>query len=225
MGWLHKTKHRIEENRDESEIKIENLDSLQHKIHAQQDHLDSISKKIEVVKGEYGEVISSLMSAKKEFLEKKNEIISLKSLSQDVQDKQKKSKKGDSLEFKKQLDMEDVLNDFKIKQKEVEEQLQKTNWKLKGARVELENIEQKKLKIFEESTKKNSAKIVEKNNLSTQKDNSKNVVKAASAVIATMQTKLTVAEKELETMMKLLDEEKKEHQKTKNELESLRSKN
>jgi len=224
VGWLHKTKHRIEENRDESEIKIENLDSLQHKIHAQQDHLDSISKKIEVVKGEYGEVISSLMSAKKEFLEKKNEIISLKSLSQDIQDKQKKSKKGDSLEFKKQLDMEDKLNAFKIKQKEAEEQLQKTNSKLKDARLELENIEQKKHKIFEELIKKNNEKMATSKKLSNQKNDSKSVVQAASAVIATMHTKLTTAEKELETMVNLLEEERKEHQKTKKELDGLKFK-
>jgi len=79
MDWLHKTKHKIEENRDESEIKIENPDSLQNKINAQQEHLESISKKLELVKGEYGEVISSLMSAKKELIEKKKELENLKS--------------------------------------------------------------------------------------------------------------------------------------------------
>jgi len=57
MGWLHKTKH--EDDSNSTEKKIENSDSLQNKIHTQQDHLDSISKKLEVVKGEYGEVISS----------------------------------------------------------------------------------------------------------------------------------------------------------------------
>ncbi len=221
MGWLHRTKHKIEENRDESEIKIENSDSSQNKIYAQQDHLDSISKKIEVVKGEYGEVISSLMSAKKELAEKRKEISLLKSPSQDGQ---KKSKKGDSLEFKKQLDMEDKLNDFKIKQKEAEEQLQKTNSRLKDVRLELENIEGKKHKIFEELTKKNNEKIPTAKKLSNQKNDSKSVVQAASAVISTMHTKLTKAEKELETMVKLLEEERKEHQKTKKELDNLKSK-
>ena len=79
MDWLHKTKHKIEENREEPEIKIENSDSLQNKINAQQEHLESISKKLELVKGEYGEVISSLMSAKKELIEKKKELENLKS--------------------------------------------------------------------------------------------------------------------------------------------------
>ncbi len=78
MDWLHKTKHTIEENRDEAEEKIENSDSLQNKINAQQEHLDSISKKLELVKGEYGEVLSSLMSAKKELIEKKKELENLK---------------------------------------------------------------------------------------------------------------------------------------------------
>jgi len=224
MGWLHKTRYKGEDDIDPIERKIESSDSLQNKINAQQEHLDSISKKLEVVKGEYGEVISSLMSAKKELVKKTEEINLLILPFQNVQDILKKSRKGDSLEFKKQLDMEDKLNDFKIKQKEAEEHLQKTNWKLKGARVELENIEQKTLKIFEESTKKNSTKIVEKSDLSTRKDSSKNIVKAASAVVATMQTKLTVVEKELETMVKLLDEEREEHQKTKKELDSLKSK-
>ncbi|MCH8834124.1 MAG: hypothetical protein IIA81_07570, partial [Thaumarchaeota archaeon] len=73
------TKHKIEEDRDEAEEKIENSDSLQNKINAQQEHLESISKKLELVKGEYGEVISSLMSAKKELLEKKKELENLKS--------------------------------------------------------------------------------------------------------------------------------------------------
>ena len=79
MNWLHKTKHKIEENREEPEIKIGNSDSLQNKINAQQEHLESISKKLELVKGEYGEVISSLMSAKKELIEKKKELEKLKS--------------------------------------------------------------------------------------------------------------------------------------------------
>jgi len=79
MGWLHKTKHKIEENRDESEIKIENSDSLQNKIHAQQDHLDSISKKLESVKDDYGEALTNLMSIKKELIEKKKELENFKS--------------------------------------------------------------------------------------------------------------------------------------------------
>ena len=79
MDWLRKTKHKIEEDRDEAEEKIENSDSLQNKINAQQEHLESISKKLELVKGEYGEVISSLMSAKKELIEKKKELENLKS--------------------------------------------------------------------------------------------------------------------------------------------------
>ena len=79
MDWLRKTKHKIEEGRDEAEEKIENSDSLQNKINAQQEHLESISKKLELVKGEYGEVISSLMSAKKELIEKKKELENLKS--------------------------------------------------------------------------------------------------------------------------------------------------
>ncbi len=79
MDWLHKTKHKIEENRDEAKEKIENSDSLQNKINAQQEHLESISKKLELVKGEYGEVISNLMSTKKELIEKKKELENLKS--------------------------------------------------------------------------------------------------------------------------------------------------
>ncbi len=78
MDWLHKTKHKIEENRDEAKEKIENSDSLQNKINAQQERLESISKKLELVKGEYGEVLSSLMSAKKELIEKKKELENLK---------------------------------------------------------------------------------------------------------------------------------------------------
>ncbi len=78
MDWRHKTKHGTEENRDKAEEKIENSDSLQNKINAQQEHLDSISKKLELVKGEYGEVLSSLMSAKKELIEKKKELENLK---------------------------------------------------------------------------------------------------------------------------------------------------
>jgi len=221
MDWLHKTRHKDEDNSNSPEKKIERSDNLQNKINAQQEHLDSISKKLEVVKGEYGEVISSLMSAKKELAEKRKEISLLKLPSQDGQ---KKSRKGDSLEFKKQLEMEHVLNDFMIKKEEVEEQLQKTNSKLKDARSELENIEGKKHKIFEELIKKDNEKVPTTEKLSKQKNDSKRVVQAASSVIATMHTKLTKAEKELEEMVKLLEEEREEHQKTKRELGSLKSK-
>jgi len=78
MDWLHKTKHNVEENRDEPEIKIENSDSLQNKINEQQEQLESISKKLESVKGEYGEAISNLMAIKKELIEKKKELENLK---------------------------------------------------------------------------------------------------------------------------------------------------
>ncbi len=78
MDWLHKTKHKDKEN-SYPEKKIEDSDSLQNKINAQQEHLDSISKKLEIVKEEYGEVISDLMSAKKELIEKKKELENLKS--------------------------------------------------------------------------------------------------------------------------------------------------
>ncbi len=74
MGWLHKTRYKGEDDIDPIERKIESSYSLQNKINAQQEHLDSISKKLEVVKGEYGEVISSLMSAKKELVKKTEEI-------------------------------------------------------------------------------------------------------------------------------------------------------
>jgi len=79
MGWLHKTKHSDEENSYSPDEKIENLDSLQNKINEQQEHLESISKKLELVKGEYGEAISNLMAIKKELLEKKKELENLKS--------------------------------------------------------------------------------------------------------------------------------------------------
>jgi len=79
MDWRHKTKHRDEENSYSPEEKIEDSDSLQNKINEQQEHLESISKKLELVKGEYGEAISNLMAIKKELLEKKKELENLKS--------------------------------------------------------------------------------------------------------------------------------------------------
>ena len=45
------------------------------------------------------------------------------------------------------------------------------------------------------------------------------MVEAASAVVASMKTKLNIAQKELETVRQLLEKERNEHQKTKEELE------
>ncbi len=78
MDWLHKTKHKDEEN-SYPEKKIEDSDSLQNKIHSQQDHLDFISKKLESVKDEYGEALSNLILVKKELIEKKKELENFKS--------------------------------------------------------------------------------------------------------------------------------------------------
>jgi len=48
------------------------------------------------------------------------------------------------------------------------------------------------------------------------------IVEAASAVVASANQKLHMAEKELEIIKKLLDKERKEHRETKNQLEKLR---
>ncbi len=83
MGWLHRTKHDDKESevRSTLEIKKKNYtaDNLQNKINERQEHLESISKKLESVKDEYGEALSNLMSVKKELIEKKKELENLKS--------------------------------------------------------------------------------------------------------------------------------------------------
>lgn len=63
-----------------------------------------------------------------------------------------------------------------------------------------------------------------KDQIDTQQ-NTKGIVEAAGVITASLKSKLTIAQKELETVEKLLEKERKEHRITKEMLDKLHSKN
>lgn len=222
---------------------------LQNEIKTQTEHLQSISKKLTDVKKEYDEAVGKLILVKKDLIQKNKDMNSLNTLSSISQKTTTSQQNGKiySEKIKKEKDiLEDIKSQINKGKKEMEEiKVRKTDslseleqlkmeypatesrletmfTQIKKSQEELENIETKKQKIMDEINKiKNTNQITNKNS-SDQSKESKHVVEAASAVIASMKNKVNIAEKEIITIRQMLGKERNEHQATKKQLESLK---
>jgi len=222
---------------------------LQNEIKTQTEHLQSISKKLADVKKEYDEAVGKLILVKKDLIQKKKDMDSLNTLSSISQKTTTSQQNGKiySEKIKKEKDiLEDIKSQINKGKKEMEEiKARKTDslseleqikmeypttesrlktmfTQIKKSQEELENIETKKQKIMDEIKKtKNTNQITNKKS-SDQSNESKHVVEAASAVIASMKNKVNIAEKEIKTIHQMLEKERNEHQATKKQLESLK---
>ena len=250
MGFFSKKKE--EDKKDEESIlKIEletEVEQLQKEFRIKQEEITKITEKIETVKSEYDTTVSNLMSIKKEFNQKKMELDVVQREYRETREKIKNSQQikdtksinefnKTEKEFKKikeELDKmtkehekikneitngQTSLHGIRKQQVEVGKELDEANSRLYNAKEELN----KKEKFQDTSVLTPKEKKDMKVESQTSK-NSAGVIEAASIVVGSLKSKLTTAEKELEQIQGLLEEEREAHKKTRQELMKIKSK-
>ena len=211
------------------------------------EELNDITQKIQTVKEEYDTAVSNLMLVKKELNQKKMEsdviqreyigirdkiknaeqIKDSKSVSEFNKTKGNLSKTKQELnaatneydKIKKQIAQEQsALHSIKKQQIEYEKELDEARSRLYNAKEELE----KKDHFQDTSVLTPKEKEFIQSESSNQKS-SAGVIEAASIVVGSLKSKLNMAQKELEALQLLLENEREEHEKTKKELEKLKA--
>ena len=250
MGFFSKKKE--EDKKDEETIlKVEletEVEQLQKEFRIKQEEITKITEKIETVKSEYDTTVSNLMSIKKEFNQKKMELDVVQREYRETREKIKNSQQikdtksinefnKTEKEFKKikeELDKmtkehekikneitngQTSLHGIRKQQVEVGKELDEANSRLYNAKEELN----KKEKFQDTSVLTPKEKKDMKVESQTSK-NSAGVIEAASIVVGSLKSKLTTAQKELEQIQGLLEEEREAHKKTRQELMKIKSK-
>jgi len=250
LGFFSKKK---EENKKDEEtiLKVEletEVEQLQKEFRIKQEEITKITEKIETVKSEYDTTVSNLMSIKKEFNQKKMELDVVQREYRETREKIKNSQQikdtksinefnKTEKEFKKikeELDKmtkehekikneitngQTSLHGIRKQQVEVGKELDEANSRLYNAKEELN----KKEKFQDTSVLTPKEKKDMKVESQTSK-NSAGVIEAASIVVGSLKSKLTTAQKELEQIQGLLEEEREAHKKTRQELMKIKSK-
>ena len=251
MGFFGKKKEEEDKKDDESILKREletEVEQLQKEFRIKQEEITKITEKIETVKSEYDTTVSNLMSIKKEFNQKKMELDVVQREYRETREKIKNSQQikdtksinefnKTEKEFKKikeELDKmtkehekikneitngQTSLHGIRKQQVEVGKELDEANSRLYNAKEELN----KKEKFQDTSVLTPKEKKDMKVESQTSK-NSAGVIEAASIVVGSLKSKLTTAQKELEQIQGLLEEEREAHKKTRQELMKIKSK-
>ena len=251
MGFFGKKKEEENKKDDESILKGEletEVEQLQKEFRIKQEEITKITEKIETVKTEYDTTVSNLMSIKKEFNQKKMELDVVQREYRETREKIKNSQQikdtksinefnKTEKEFKKikeELDKmtkehekikneitngQTSLHGIRKQQVEVGKELDEANSRLYNAKEELN----KKDKFQDTSILTPKEKKDMKVESQTSK-NSAGVIEAASIVVGSLKSKLTTAQKELEQIQGLLEEEREAHKKTRQELMKIKSK-
>ena len=251
MGFFSKKKEEEDKKDEESILKVEletEVEQLQKEFRIKQEEITKITEKIETVKTEYDTTVSNLMSIKKEFNQKKMELDIVQREYRETREKIKNSQQikdtksinefnKTEKEFKKikeELDKmtkehekikneitngQTSLHGIRKQQVEVGKELDEANSRLYNAKEELN----KKDKFQDTSVLTPKEKKDMKVESQTSK-NSAGVIEAASIVVGSLKSKLTTAQKELEQIQGLLEEEREAHKKTRQELMKIKSK-
>ena len=251
MGFFSKKKEEEDKKDEESILKVEletEVEQLQKEFRIKQEEITKITEKIETVKTEYDTTVSNLMSIKKEFNQKKMELDIVQREYRETREKIKNSQQikdtksinefnKTEKEFKKikeELDKmtkehekikneitngQTSLHGIRKQQVEVGKELDEANSRLYNAKEELN----KKEKFQDTSVLTPKEKKDMKVESQTSK-NSAGVIEAASIVVGSLKSKLTTAQKELEQIQGLLEEEREAHKKTRQELMKIKSK-
>ncbi len=116
---------------------------------------------------------------------------------------------------------ESKLHELKNQQIQTQNELDELNSKIYNAKQELENLSSKVDSPDEKDVlSKQERELIESDTFGATKT-PKNVIEAASAVAASLKSKLNMKQKELETVQNLLQRERDEHDKTKQKLDEL----
>jgi len=250
MGFFGKKKEVKVEKNDESILKKEletEVESLQNEFRTKQEEMTKITEKINSVKEEYDITVSNLMSIKKEFNQKKME---LDIVQREYRETREKIKNAQQIKNTKSIDeFNKTEKDFKkikeeldkmIKEhKEVKGQIVKGQSTLHGIRKqqievgkELDEASSRLYNAKQELDKKDKFQDTsiltpkEKKDMKVDNANEKSnagIIEAASVVVGSLKSKLNIAQKELEQIQGLLEEEREAHKKTRQELMKIKS--
>ena len=248
FGKKEQTDERISEKSEEVVLKealeTEVID-LQKEFRAKHEEIENITKKIQSVKEEYDIATSNLMSVKKESNQKKMELDTtyleykdIRSKINNIDERLNKNKKSieelDKVESnltKMKYDLEKITKEHDaIKEKITEEQssLHKILAQQIQAQKELDEITSRlyNAKNLQDNNETSVFTLKEKKFIDETRDKreTKGIIEAASVVVGSLKSKLSMAEKELETVQTLLEKERNEHIQTRNELEKLKRK-
>ena len=208
--------------KEEYDLAVTNLMKTKKELHERKNEIESMGKGHDEILVKIGKSKLELENIDKQFNQEKKKLEELDKVDTalaEVKEELEKNK-TESESIKKQiLQSQQVFDQVKVKQNEAEIELQNTYSKLKNTREEVQKLQAQKGQV---SLSKNDSQFIQ-NELAPE-DQSKNIVEAASAVVANMKHKLELAQKELEIIKKLLEKERKEHQETKSQLEEIKSK-
>ena len=252
MGIFGKKKEQLDEIISEKSEELvlkealeTEVENLQKEFRTKQEEIENITEKLQSVKEEYDIATSNLMSVKKESNQKKMELdtiyleyknIKLKISNADERlNKNKKSSeeldKAESNLIKIKHDLEKITKEYdEIKEKIAEEKssLHKIQTQQIQAQKELDGITSRlyNAKNLQDNNETSVFTFKEKEFIEETRDKreTKGIIEAASVVVGSLKSKLSMAEKELETIQILLEKERNEHIQTKNELERLKGK-
>ena len=210
------TNENLQKIKDETESEIEKLES---EIQEKNEKLSTILEKIELSKKEYDEIVSKIIQSKKELRahgtlqvntnETRMNNQSIDDISRDIS--------NSKIELKN-------IQDNITKKIEINKELEE---KIKKNQPFFSDSENQKKKIDEElNQRKNELEVLKKRLGEMKKtdiknnegDDSKNVVEAASQIIATTNKRLQDTMKELDIVRQLLDKERNAHNETKKKL-------
>jgi len=251
MGFFGKNKVETTSEKSEKVVLKEELEleveKLQNEFREKQKDLDEVTQRIQTVKEEYDTTVGNLMLVKKELNQKKMELDIAQREYKETREKNKKSElikdsksidnfnktDGEHSKIKQELDEftkkhdeikeqivqeQSTLLGIKKQKVEVEKELDEANSRLYNAKEELDKKDQfQDTSILTQSEKK----FIEGGN--EDQKSSAGIIEAASAVVGSLKTKLNMAQKELDAVQSLLEKEREEHGKTKQDLEKLKS--
>ena len=250
MGFFGKKKEVEIEKNDESILKEElktEVGSLQNEFRIKQEEMSEITEKIQSVKEEYDTTVSNLMSIKKEFNQKKMELDIVQREYRETREKIKDAQQikdtksinefnkteKDFKKMKEELDEmvkehkevkgqivkgQSTLHEIRKQQIEVGKELDEASSRLYNAKQELD----KKDKFQDTSILTPKEKKDMKVDNANEKSNA-GIIEAASVVVGSLKSKLNIAQKELEQIQGLLEEEREAHKKTRQELMKIKS--
>lgn len=223
------------------------VEKLQQEYRSKQAELDTITEKIQSVKKEYDSTVGNLMLVKKELNQKKMEHDIIQRECREMAERVKNAEKikdSKSIEEFKQTEenlekLKQELSEFTKKQNEIKDEVEQGKIELHNirkqqidAQKELDEANSRLYNAKEELNKKDQFQDTdvltpkEKEFIAGEKSSDKSsagIIEAASAVVGSLKSKLSMTEKELETVQLLLEKEREDHQETKKELDEIKA--
>ena len=205
--------------RDNQEIENE-LSNLHEQIKEKNERLSIIIEKIKLSKKEYDEIVGKIIQTKKELRSQGNlESNAYNLTGANSQNLENITKEIDNSKMKLRVIKDEIVKKSKINE-ELEQRIKKnepvfSDTKTQKKKID-EELEQRKKEL--EVLKKRLVEMRNIDNKNYSGDDSKNVVEAASQIVATTNKRLQDTMKELDVIRQLLDKERKAHNETKKRL-------